>query len=49
LGYGLDSLRMVDLVVALEDAFTVSINETDPALASVATVRDLADYVDRLT
>ncbi len=45
LGYGVDLLRMVDLILSLEAVFDIAIDEADPTLASVETVRDLADYV----
>lgn len=48
LAYDIDSLRTVDLLLALETAFDVEAPDTDPALRHVRTVRDLATYVDRL-
>ncbi|MCH7715936.1 MAG: acyl carrier protein [Gemmatimonadetes bacterium] len=45
LGYGVDSVGMVDLILSLEAVFDIAIDEADPTLASVETVRDLADYV----
>jgi acyl carrier protein len=36
---------MVDLILSLEAVFDIAIDEADPTLASVETVRDLADYV----
>ncbi len=46
-GYGLDSIRAVDLVLLLEEEFDVALPEHDPELTSVETVRDLARLVDR--
>ena len=43
-GYGVDSLRMGDLFLSLEAVFDIAIEEADPTLASVETVRDLANY-----
>jgi acyl carrier protein len=37
LGYGVDLLRMVDLILSLEAVFDMAIDEADP--------RDLADYL----
>lgn len=44
-GYGLDSVRVVDLIVSIEDVFGVTVNTED--LVTVHTVNDLADYIDR--
>lgn len=46
-GYGLDSARVLDLIMALEDELDIEISETDPELAAVETVRDLVEFVDR--
>ncbi len=46
LGYGLDSVRSLDLILAMEGQFDIEISEHDPALAKVVTVRDLAALVD---
>ena len=48
LAYEIDSLRTVDLLMAIEETFGVEAPETDPALGRVRTVRDLAAYVDGL-
>ena len=45
-GYGLDSVRVLDLIMAVEDALDVEISENDPKLASVQTVEDLASLID---
>jgi acyl carrier protein len=45
-GYGIDSARVVDLVVGIEETFGVTLKETD--LAGLTTVRDLAELVERL-
>ena len=47
IGYGMDSVRMIELVMTLEDEFGVEISEHDPALEQVKTVRQLAEFVDQ--
>lgn len=47
LGYGLDSVRVIDLLLAIEEELGVEISETDPELAGVQTVADLAAFVER--
>jgi len=42
---GADSLDQVELVMALEEAFTLSINDEDTE--SILTVQDAIDYVDK--
>lgn len=42
---GIDSLTMIDVAVAAEDAFGVRIAEDD--LESLATVGDAVDYIQR--
>lgn len=46
LGYGLDSVRVIDLLMAIEDAYGIEISESDPALGKVQTVADLSALVD---
>jgi acyl carrier protein len=46
LGYDIDSLRTVELIMALEQAFELELSEQDPRLRTVQTVRDLAAFVD---
>lgn len=46
-GYGLDSVRVLDLIMALEDEYGLEIDETDPELAEISTVKELADLVAR--
>lgn len=46
-GYGLDSVRILDLIMAIEDEFEVEIEETDPELAEIQRVKELAHMVDR--
>ena len=41
---GLDSLDAVDMVVVLEQAFTIKIGK-DPAIASIRTVGDMHRYI----
>ena len=45
--YGLDSVRATDLVIALEERFSISIPDTDAA--RLKTVADLQAYVARRT
>jgi acyl carrier protein len=47
LAYGLDSVRLLDLIVAVEDRYGLEIGDSDPELASVETVADLAELIDR--
>ncbi|MBI4577393.1 MAG: acyl carrier protein [Planctomycetes bacterium] len=44
-GYGLDSVRAVDLVVSLEEAFGISISDLEAA--GMVTGRDVVDLVRR--
>jgi acyl carrier protein len=46
-GFGLDSVRLLDLILAIEDRLAVTINESDPELAAVQTVGDLVKLVAR--
>ncbi len=46
-GYGLDSLRAMELVLILEEEFGVELPEHDPELGRVETPRQLADLVAR--
>lgn len=45
LAYGMDSIRALDLVVALEDRLGVELDEADPRFAMIVTVRQLAEFV----
>lgn len=45
IGFGIDSVRLVDLMISIEEHFNIEINEMDPALADVKTVGQLVDYV----
>lgn len=45
-GFGLDSVRVLDLIMAVEDELDIEISESDPELAKVQTVADLAALVD---
>lgn len=47
LGYGLDSVRALDLLFALEDEVGAEISEHDPELREIKTVAQLADFVER--
>jgi acyl carrier protein len=47
LAFGLDSIRLLDLIMAVEERYGLQLSESDPELASIETVRDLADLVDR--
>jgi acyl carrier protein len=46
-GFGLDSVRLLDLILAIEERFDLSLNESDPELAGVQTVNDLVRLIDR--
>jgi acyl carrier protein len=43
-GYGIDSVRVVELVLSIEETFGVKVKNDD--LARLQTVRDLAKYID---
>jgi acyl carrier protein len=45
-GYGIDSIRALDLMVSVEEEFEVQFRVED--LENIHTVGDLADYVERL-
>lgn len=45
LGYGVDLLRMVDLILSPEAVLDIAIDEADPSSHLGETVRDLADYL----
>lgn len=45
-GYGIDSVRALDLVVAIEEAFQLQVPEE--ALLDIKTVNDLVTFVDKL-
>ncbi len=47
LGYGLDSVRALDLFLAFEDELGIEIDEHDPELGAIKTVRQLAEFLDR--
>ena len=47
LAFGLDSVRLLDLILAIEDRFGLELSESDPELAAVETVRDLVDLIER--
>ena len=47
LGYGVDSLRTLELVMELEDRLGIQISDHDPALGEVRTIQQLADFIDR--
>ncbi len=46
-GLGLDSVRVLDLLMAVEDALDIELSENDPALADVQTVADLAALIEK--
>jgi acyl carrier protein len=46
LGYGLDSVRVIELLLAIEEELGVEINESDPGLLNVQTVADLVGFVE---
>jgi acyl carrier protein len=43
-GYGIDSVRVVELTVSIEETFGVRVKTQD--LAGIHTVRDLARYIE---
>ena len=47
LAFGLDSVRLLDLLLAVEDAFGLEIGDSDPELAAVETVGDLVALIER--
>jgi acyl carrier protein len=47
MGFGIDSVRLLDLIMALEDELGVEISENDPELATVQTVEDMAALIER--
>jgi acyl carrier protein len=47
IGYGLDSVRALDLLLAIEDEVGVELSEHHPELAQVHTVAELAAFVAR--
>ena len=48
IAYDIDSLRKVELLLALEETFGVKAEESDPQLLDVRTVRDLATFICRI-
>lgn len=46
LGYGLDSLRSMELICELEEELGLQIDEADPRLLEVRTLRQFAGVVD---
>jgi acyl carrier protein len=46
LGYNVDSLRKMELLIGLEETFGIEVSEQDPRLRQVRTVGDLAAFVD---
>lgn len=44
-GYGIDSVRVVELMVSIEETFGVKVKNAD--LANLHTVRDLARYIEQ--
>ncbi|MBI4508298.1 MAG: acyl carrier protein [Deltaproteobacteria bacterium] len=43
-GYGIDSVRFIDLLVSIEESFGVSLQDSD--FVGLETVRDLADFLE---
>jgi acyl carrier protein len=48
IAYDIDSLRTVELLLALEETFGIQASESDPRLQEVRTVRDLATFICRI-
>jgi len=46
---GIDSLRMVELIVAIEDAYNIVFDESDLDPERLATVGDLYDLIELYT
>jgi acyl carrier protein len=46
-GFGLDSVRMLDLILSIETRLGVTVDESDPELGTVQTVADLVALVER--
>lgn len=46
---GLDSLQMVNLLIALEDIFQIELEETDIDPASLLTVEDIISLAEKYT
>lgn len=46
-GYGLDSIRAVELILTLEEELGVELSEHDPELSRVETLEQLADLIGR--
>lgn len=44
---GIDSLRMVELIVSLEDCFDITLDESDLNPANMKTVRDIFTLVNK--
>jgi acyl carrier protein len=47
LAFGLDSVRLLDVLLAVEERFGVQLSESDPELATVETVSDLVALIER--
>jgi acyl carrier protein len=47
LAFGLDSVRLLDLLLSIEEQFGLQLSESDPDLAGVETVGDLAALIER--
>jgi acyl carrier protein len=48
IAYDIDSLRTVELLLALEETFGIQASESDSRLQDVRTVRDLATFIGQL-
>jgi acyl carrier protein len=47
LAFGLDSVRLLDLLLAVEEQFGLQLSESDPELATVETVSDLVALIEK--
>jgi len=45
-GYGVDSIRVIDIMLSIEDVFNVQFELED--LEPIRTIGELAEYIDRL-
>ena len=47
LGIGVDSVATLELIVALESEFKISINEDDVSLGLIESINSIADYIGK--
>jgi acyl carrier protein len=44
-GYGIDSIRILDLLISVEEEFAIELDVEQ--MANVSTVQELVDYIER--